>query len=226
MIGIANCCCFSLLSSCCCFSHNNLRACRWWRAQLRGLTAASCSDLKMAIGKYHCERRLITSVISILAIALCALSLWPQWQAPLKLQSSVVSVSQRPDISGVTGKLFKGAKERDYTGPRLLRELQPSANHNYSSESKVAKQWAVCTTIFKPSDAILGIIAFTEWSVVIVGDKGGAPFLTSAPNAVFLNVAAQQQMADSHAEFLKLLPWKHFGRKNLGFFYAITHGEL
>ncbi|WIA44393.1 hypothetical protein OEZ86_007162 [Tetradesmus obliquus] len=85
-------------------------------------------------------------------------------------------------------------------------------------------KWAVCTTIFEPSQAIVRAVALSGWSVVVVGDKSGAAFNLTAPNLVFLDVTAQQQMADAYGGFTALLPWKHFGRKNIGYLYAITHG--
>jgi hypothetical protein len=68
---------------------------------------------------------------------------------------------------------------------------------------------------------MLRAVALSGWSVVIVGDPGGAAFNLTAPNLVFLDVAAQQQLTDDYADFINLLPWKHFGRKNVGYLYAI-----
>eukprot|EP00775_Hariotina_reticulata_P006191 gene6191-6427_t len=61
-------------------------------------------------------------------------------------------------------------------------------------------------------------------SVLQVGDKGAAPFTFQAPNLVYLDVAAQQRLFRQFSGLVQLLPWKHFGRKNLGFLYAIHQG--
>lgn len=63
-----------------------------------------------------------------------------------------------------------------------------------------------------------------DWAVVIVGDKGGRPFNITAPNAVYLDTATQQDWGGAFPTLLQLLPWRHFGRKNLGYLYAIAHG--
>jgi hypothetical protein len=51
------------------------------------------------------------------------------------------------------------------------------------------------------------------WATVL---KGGAAFNLTSPNLVFLDVAAQQQLAAQYADFIALLPCKHFGRNNIG----------
>lgn len=139
------------------------------------------------------------------------------------------SSSGSSSVSGVSGKLFAGTKQRTYTGSRLWGPGSASMSSRHSTppavQGTLAKKWAVCTTIFKPSEAILGMIALEGWSVVIVGDKGAAPFVTTAPNLVYLDVAAQQALsASSYGGLLNLLPWKHFGRKNIGYLYAVSHG--
>jgi hypothetical protein len=63
-----------------------------------------------------------------------------------------------------------------------------------------------------------------DWHMVVVGDKGGVPFNITAANLVYLDVTAQQALGNEHPKLLQLLPWRHFGRKNLGYLYAITHG--
>lgn len=63
-----------------------------------------------------------------------------------------------------------------------------------------------------------------DWAVVVVGDKGGAPFNVSSPTSVFLDAAQQEDWAAGFPDILELLPWRHFGRKNLGYLYAIAHG--
>jgi hypothetical protein len=128
-------------------------------------------------------------------------------------------------ISGVSGSLFIGSKLRTFTGVHVAASIPPAKQQQQANRAdNTGDKWAVCTTIFEPSQAILRAIALSGWSVVIVGDKGGAAFNLTAPNLVFLDAAAQQQMAADYAGFINLLPWKHFGRKNIGYLYAIAHG--
>ncbi|KAF6253652.1 hypothetical protein COO60DRAFT_1643000 [Scenedesmus sp. NREL 46B-D3] len=56
------------------------------------------------------------------------------------------------------------------------------------------QKWAVCTTIFSPSDASSRVVERNDWSVVIVGDKSAAEFNLTGHNLIYLDVAAQQQL--------------------------------
>ena len=67
----------------------------------------------------------------------------------------------------------------------------------------------------------------SDWCVVIVGDKElpkSFHILTNSDNAanlVYLDADAQRSM---DSEFVNALPWRSFGRKNVGYLYAIAQG--
>jgi uncharacterized ParB-like nuclease family protein len=84
----------------------------------------------------------------------------------------------------------------------------------------------VVTTIHSLSPAVLSTVALQGWAVVIVGDQGGKPINISEPNVVYLDAAAQQRLGSLqvYAQISTLLPWRHFGRKNIGYLYAVEHG--
>lgn len=130
-------------------------------------------------------------------------------------------------LSGVSGSVFSGTRQRNFTGTKLLGGFHDhaAAQHVPQANALHSIKWGVVTTIFKPSEAILDVISLHDWSVVVVGDEGGAPFPVSAPNVVFLDVGTQRDMENVHKGVLDLLPWKHFGRKNVGYLYAIAHGK-
>jgi hypothetical protein len=87
-------------------------------------------------------------------------------------------------------------------------------------------QWAVVTTINEPTEAVERQALEQEWCLVVIGDRKG-PRTYPLPNAVnwtvFLDDQAQETFVGEHP-LGKLLPWNHFGRKNLGFIFAIMHG--
>lgn len=105
--------------------------------------------------------------------------------------------------------------------------------------------WAVVTTIFEPSDAVKKQSKVPGWCLVVVGDRkgpqgydidGSSGFTNHAkgnaseeedaksrPNFIFLGPSDQEDLAD-HLPIIKYLPWNHFGRKNVGYLYAILHG--
>ena len=67
-----------------------------------------------------------------------------------------------------------------------------------------------------------------NWCLVVVFDKRSAEsyntgWTTGAGNdaVVYLRLDNQVSM---HSAFVDALPWNHFGRKNVGYLYAIMHG--
>ena len=181
--------------------------------------------------------------VAVLAVLLSLglLLLWASpavWQVP-HFQRAVIKFhgpsssgwTSSAAATGATGTLFSGAKQRTYTGARIAgTQGAISATSSTNGEGRSSqpaghsKQWAVVTTINPPTKAITDVAALPGWSVVVVGDVSSAPFNVSATNVVFLSAEAQKQLAAPYASFAGLLPWKHFGRKNLGFLDAILHG--
>jgi len=49
----------------------------------------------------------------------------------------------------------------------------------------------------------------------------GAYLLIAVPRVKYLSPAEQEAVAPA---FVRMLPWNHFGRKNVGFLYAIQQG--
>lgn len=151
------------------------------------------------------------------------------------------------NISGTSGQLFSGKVIRKYSGSLLLQTLKESdlAAARASPVSPAAgkcEYWGVVTTIFEPSPAIKEFTARfgSSWCLVVVGDKKTPPYPKSeilvakdrsaSPNSshifsvarvTYLPPDAQEAIAP---EFVRLLPWNHFGRKNVGFLYAIRQG--
>lgn len=146
---------------------------------------------------------------------------------------------------GNSGVLFKGDKIRTYTGQRfftdynsdLATHLLRSGHGALGTNASHCNRWSVVTTIFEPSDAVKQQAKLKDWCLLVVGDKKGPssypldpPPATAAnhsgvkpPVHVFLSADDQLAM-EPHLPFAKLLPWNHFGRKNLGFLQAIRHG--
>ncbi len=97
------------------------------------------------------------------------------------------------------------------------------------------ENWSVVTTIFDLSEGIKRTLGLgPNWCTVVVADRKTVPDsyvptpLVSASEAnrlVFLTVAAQELLAESSL-FIASIPWNHFGRKNLGYLYAVRHYYL
>ena len=96
-----------------------------------------------------------------------------------------------------------------------------------SNAKMKCEKWAVVTTINPPTDAVQKQALVKDWCLVVVGDKKG-PFSyplegVNESNFIFLTAEMQEKLG---AEFplVGMLPWNHFGRKNIGYLYAIAHG--
>lgn len=87
------------------------------------------------------------------------------------------------------------------------------------------------TTIFPPTTIVRQLAALPGWCVVVVGDRK-APSQVEYLRALglrgparerftYLDAAAQRTLTSRTAA---ALPWDHFGRKNLGFLHALSHG--
>ena len=162
--------------------------------------------------------------------------------------------------SATSGELFRGIKFRKFNRNDLRftdQKVKSSGLLEKKVESRLedvqehmdelyCNHWAVVTTIFEPSDAVIKQSKVHGWCLVVVGDrkgpkgynvdgfsgltnhiedngKDGAPDSSKRPNFIFLSPKDQEELAD-HLPIVKYLPWNHFGRKNVGYLYAILHG--
>jgi hypothetical protein len=147
--------------------------------------------------------------------------------------STSKSADDSPTSSATSGKLWKGEQVNSFDRSKLLYNAfvlpigpQEAPATTHLQDSLKCEYWSVVTTIFEPSDAILKQAELNGWCLVVVGDrKTPSPYNvpTAHDNFVYLSAEKQESMA---AEFplSTALPWNHFGRKNLGFLYAILHG--
>ena len=65
--------------------------------------------------------------------------------------------------------------------------------------------------------------------MVVVGDKKGPQYyqINEGKNGrvIYLNTNDQKELERAGVKLLSLLPWDSFGRKNLGYLYAIASGD-
>ncbi|MDR3736260.1 MAG: STELLO glycosyltransferase family protein [Acidobacteriaceae bacterium] len=84
------------------------------------------------------------------------------------------------------------------------------------------EQWIVVTTIQAPTPAIELISSMCErgWSAVVIGDTK-TPTDWKSPNITYLSVDDQVKM---FGDIARMIPVRHYSRKNLGYLYAMLHG--
>lgn len=58
---------------------------------------------------------------------------------------------------------------------------------------------------------------------VVADEKGPKQYDIESPLVFYISVEIQIQMA-SLSPMVKALPWNHFGRKNVGYLWAVVHG--
>ena len=150
--------------------------------------------------------------------------------------------------SATSGRSFKGEKVR-VLDPGMLHFTDDSPKNSLGASEDthplatgidahigdlVCNRWSVVTTIFEPSDAVMRQASLENWCLCIVADKKGptsypiAATLTShntnhTNNVVYLTTEMQESLGH-HIPLVSHLPWNHFGRKNVGYLYAILHG--
>ena len=123
-------------------------------------------------------------------------------------------------FSGRVTRTFKG--KREYTGHELKF---PPPN---SADNPNCKRWAVVTTIFEPSEAVRRQVRLEGWCLVVVADESSAKeyntgWTKGEGNGAVIYLTPEEQKA-MNVPFVDALPWNHFGRKNVGYMYAIQHG--
>lgn len=84
----------------------------------------------------------------------------------------------------------------------------------------MSKSTVVITSIFAPTKAVKKIASFTEYNLVVAGDKK-SPADWSEPNVTYLSVADQEAAGFRMSE---KLPFNHYGRKMIGYLHAIREG--
>ena len=122
-------------------------------------------------------------------------------------------------ISGVSGKIFSGTRIRTFF------QREPPPKIKLVRTDPICSHWAVVTTINAPTLAIHSVINQPKFCVVIVADLKTPTkeyFELESEKIHFLSVQKQEDMGEM--EIVNELPWNHFGRKNIGYLYAIQHG--
>jgi len=127
------------------------------------------------------------------------------------------------DISGVSGKRFSGDVIRDVPKEQLSFVGTRRSDLKALKDATRCERWIVVTSVFQPSPATrkLGKMTRQGWCYVVVADKNGPSEYDGVEGVVYLTVERQRAL---HFQTVDHVPWRHFGRKNIGYLYAIAHG--
>ena len=136
-----------------------------------------------------------------------------------------LSISGFSAAEASSGSIFSGSVVRLYP-PMDVPQISPKIA-NYDKERN-CDNWAVVTTIFPPSIAINNIAKLSNWCLVIVADiktPSKEKYLDNVKEnnggrIKYLSVEEQSYLYPLLSESLSL---NSFGRKNIGYMYAIHH---
>ena len=135
-------------------------------------------------------------------------------------------------VSGATGRMFSGEAVRQFPRDRLFfRGFSGAPSAAPSKPSPQCERWAVVTTIFEVSESVRRQVKLRGWCLVVVADKKSPKTYDTGWMAgegndavVYLTPDNQTNLDKFTKHFVDALPWNHFGRKNVGYLYAIMHG--
>lgn len=126
-------------------------------------------------------------------------------------------------VSGVSGSRFSGDVIREVSRDMLAFAGTRRSDLKAMLNTTTCERWIVVTSIFQPSPAtrMLGEMTRQGWCYVVVADLNGPTEYDDVEGVVYLTVEMQRAL---HFQIMDHLPWRHFGRKNVGFLYAIARG--
>jgi STELLO glycosyltransferases len=81
-------------------------------------------------------------------------------------------------------------------------------------------KWVIITTINYPTKAFDILSKLDDWSILVVADKK-TPKDWNFPGVTVLTVEDQLRL---NYNIMQHIPWNHYGRKNIGYLYAISCG--
>ena len=132
--------------------------------------------------------------------------------------------------SASTGESFSGTRVKQFEGTLRLqgpRTGPTTCETIWPVEAKSCDKWAVVTTINSPTIGVRSVATLKDWCMVIVGDtKTRLDYMQVAnfsQNTRVVFLSADQQKKNRN-QFVNMLPFRSFARKNVGFIFAIQHG--
>lgn len=150
------------------------------------------------------------------------------------------------DINSSSGSTFQNEKIRTWIN--TTHSYDKNHGHTFQIPESMAnhcKRWGVVTTIFNPNEAITRVADMPSWCLVIVPDTktpvdymdklerlllqndNGVRKSTTLEKIFFFSIEKHKEwekMEGPFGMFARLIPWKHFSRKNIGYLFAILHG--
>ncbi len=91
----------------------------------------------------------------------------------------------------------------------------------YTLVAPMGAQWIVITSIHTPTRQVRALCAMPGWQTVVVGDRKTPAVGWNDTQCIYLSLAHQAQLGYA---ILAHLPENNYGRKNIGYLFAVQHG--
>ena len=127
---------------------------------------------------------------------------------------------------GVSSEPFSGEPHRKFPpkSSGFSQDVSPKRVKLKIDEQYL--QWAVVTTVNAPTQSVNDLAQLSDWCLVVVGDKK-TPEPCELPllsGSYYLGEKEQKEFCSQFDDFCEGIFWNNFGRKNIGYLYAIAHG--
>ena len=174
-------------------------------------------------------RKQISFLFVLLLIFLAVIIFYNEINDDIITEKKIHGTSRKeknPALSSATGKKFSGDAVRKFGCYHKDKEKYEKIGDKTINCAK----WGVLTTIYGVSEAVRRQVKLKNWCLVIVADRNSVTqnkydtgWFEGQGNdhVVYLTTHEQENFGNS---FVQKTPWNHFGRKNIGYLYAIQHG--
>jgi hypothetical protein len=111
-------------------------------------------------------------------------------------------------------------------GHGSLKKIPHNHNHETVLSSSTCKsdKWVVLTTIFAPTKLIYQLESLSDWCTVVIADLKTPLQLWNTSTFQRVKLVTVQEQLALPFRILEFIPMNHFGRKNVGYLYAISAG--
>lgn len=153
-------------------------------------------------------------------------------QSRKKYNTDIIAANYNLNLSAVSGTRFKMLRKKNHKFLRPMTGI-PMARQMLPVHTQKCKYWVVVTTIFSISPSVKRIVESTRWCIIIVADKKSQEKTSEQyfnPMGIkfnkdmhfFLSVSDQGALY-KNLGIVQEISWNHFGRKNIGYLFAIRH---
>ena len=131
-------------------------------------------------------------------------------------------------MDGIDLQQVKNLGTSKSLAPKIKRSLDTHGKNIWQEALIMGESLASCmmencivvTSISSPNETLMALSRLEGWNLIVIGDKK-SPKPWALNNCTYLGVEEQKALI---FKILENLPWNHYGRKNIGYLFAIKQG--